>query len=261
MVEHFFLLVWSKKTTTHKFGKFSNEKKIQTYLIVEPISISKSGPPKILVTGSVRVYMFVMYVILCHRVHSYLLNEREKNEREKRGEKWIEKKIAHTKKSEKLPKRNAKASESQSEKLFQRGRKNKKKKKEHIWRWHTIVKQHIRSKFFFIPNRTKPLLYVFLFFRIEQKNFFFRSEILSHFSFFFLCCFCCVLQYCLWFKSKMKKIKKTVHARTNTHSLAIARARTHRPRHTHQREEKSFKVAIMQKTFVLNYLAFCQQFR
>lgn len=146
-------------------------KKIQTYLIVEPISISKSGPPKILVTGSVRVYMFVMYVILCHRVHSYLVNEREK-----RGEKWIEKKIAHTKKSEKLPKRNAKASESQSEKLFQRGRKKKKKKKEHIWRWHTIVKQHIRSRFFFIPNRTKLLLYVFLFFFASNKRIF-SSEV------------------------------------------------------------------------------------
>lgn len=168
-------------------------KKIQTYLIVEPISISKSGPPKILVTGSVRVYMFVMYVILCHRVHSYLVNEREKNEREKRGEKWIEKKIAHTKKSEKLPKRNAKASESQSEKLFQRGRKKKKKKKEHIWRWHTIVKQHIRSRFFFIPNRTKLLLYVFLFFSHRTKEFFLpKWDTFTFFFFLFMLFLLCV---------------------------------------------------------------------
>lgn len=145
-------------------------------------------------------------------------------------------------------------------KIVSTGKEKEEEERTHLTMAHNSKATHSKQ-IFFIPNRTKLLLYVFLFFRIEQKNFFFRSEILSHFSFFFLCCFCCVLQYCLWFKSKMKKIKKTVHARTNTHSLAIARARTHRPRHTHQREEKSFKVAIMQKTFVLNYLAFCQQFR
>lgn len=101
-----------------------------------------------------------------------------------------------------------------------------KKKYEHIWRWHTIVKQHIWSSFFFISNRTKLLLCVFFFFSSNKRIFSLEVRILSHFSFLFMLFLLCVtVLFVIW---KQDEKNEENSARESKYSLTRTRTHTQR---------------------------------
>lgn len=164
------------------------------------------------VTGSVfgRTYSVGVCYVVPHSVHIYLVNERRPNESKTKSKKSGRKRIENKRESEKsgkLPKRNAKASESQSEKLFQwkkkikrRRRRSKSTSDDGI---HNSKATHLKQ-FFSLSlssHRTKLLLYVFFFF--QQKNFSLQVRYFRIFLSFHIVLVVLQLLYCLWFKSKM----------------------------------------------------------
>lgn len=189
--------------------------------MVEPMSIYKSCPPRIVVTGSVlRTERICMFVTASHTVVNKNKNEIEEKEKRKK-KKQRKTRTKQNRESSRIREWTICFSGKEVWTVRKRHKRNERKKKSHAeWKkthlTRTTGKQHILSSFY---NENKA--FTLLFFR--QRSYFFLSTfsaaLLSEMCFFCVCLLAIVSQKRLFFptshlnthaKKKKNKVSKSL---------------------------------------------------